>query len=682
MGQLSRVGVIGAGNMGAGIAQKCAQEGLEVVLIDINQELVQRGIDGIASLLQQGVSKKVFTPDQVEATLSRLKPSTDISDLQNCQVVIEAVFEDFEVKRRLFKQVDKVVDSKTVLATNTSSHSVSELAGVIKNPERFVGLHFFFHSAKNRLLEIIPGEKTNEESIALCEELAAVASKDEIFVADAPGFAVNRFFVPWLNEATRLLDEGVANIPTIEVAAKKAFKIGLGPFELMNLSGIPIALHSTETLGAKLGDFYSPSQALKTQYSKKQPWPLEGEVDEGKLNACQDRLLGVVFYVCCQMLDEKVCGMSEIDLGAKVGLRWALGPFELMNKIGNEKVADLVNGICGQHTFLTIPQALKKRLSFGDAWPVRYVDLKIEGNLAQIIFQRPEAMNALNEAVVAQLGKAFDKANANPKVETIVLRGKGKAFVAGADIGFFLKQIKGNTVHRIREFAGDAQDVFLRMEASPKWVVCLMDGLALGGGAELALACDTIIATPKASLGFPETGIGIYPGLGGTQRSLRAVGLPLAKYLVMTGKVLSAAQAHEVGLVEYLVPQGEAMNKIRELAGNNPLTKKTAEKPVLNGKWAEITMAFEDPERLESLLNGAGAEQKDTTAGKVAGILSKKAPLAIRWAGEIMDQGSKVPLKDGLKLELDRLEAMFKTKDALEGLSSLVERRRPQFTAE
>jgi enoyl-CoA hydratase/3-hydroxyacyl-CoA dehydrogenase len=478
------------------------------------------------------------------------------------------------------------------------------------------------------------------------------------------------------------LDDKVANIPTIEAAAKKAFRIGLGPFELMNLSGIPIAMHSAETLGAKMGDFYAPTKALKTQYSKKEPWPLNGEVDEGKLKACQDRLLGVVFYVACQMLDEKVCGISETDLGAKVGLRWALGPFELMNKVGNEKVASLVEDICRQHTFLAVPQSLKRRISYGDPWPVQYVNLKVDGDLAQIIFQRPEAMNALNQTVVAQLGKAFDKANADPKVETIVLRGKGKAFVAGADIGFFLKKIKGNAVHKIREFAKEAQDVFLRMEASPKWVVCLMDGLALGGGAELALACDTIVATPKASVGFPETGIGIYPGLGGTQRSLRAVGLPLAKYLVMTGKVLKANQAHEVGLIEYLVPQGQAMKKIKELASNRPLTKKTAQKPVLNGKWAEISKSFEDEAKLKSLMNGELLDEKDSVTGKIAKMLSQKAPLAVRWAGEIMDQGSKLPLEQGLKLELDRLEDMFKTKDALEGLSSLVERRRPQFTAE
>ncbi|HDR17083.1 MAG TPA: 3-hydroxyacyl-CoA dehydrogenase family protein, partial [Desulfobacteraceae bacterium] len=242
---MEKIAVIGAGNMGSGIAQKTAQEGLDVVLLDMKQEFVDRGLGNIKKTLENGVSRGIFRPEQVEKIIGRIQGTTDIKETAGCDLVIEAIFEDMRAKTDLFKNLDRECPAETILATNTSSFSVSELAAATGRPDRFIGLHFFYHPAKNRLLEIIPGSATSPDTVEAAKRYALATGKTEILVKDSPGFAVNRFFVPWLNEAVRILDEGWAGTTTIEQAAKERFGVGMGPFELMNVTGIPIAFHST-----------------------------------------------------------------------------------------------------------------------------------------------------------------------------------------------------------------------------------------------------------------------------------------------------------------------------------------------------------------------------------------------------------------------------------------------------
>ncbi len=222
--KLQKVGVIGAGNMGSGIAQKIAQEGIQVVIVDIEDRFVQKGLENIKKTLLEGVKRKIFTEEQTEEILSRIKGTTNKDDVKDADLVIEAIFEDMDVKKDLFKYLDDVCEDKTVFASNTSSFSITDLASSINRNDRFVGLHFFYHPAKNRLLEIIPGKNTSENTVSLADIFSGMIGKTAIHVTDAPGFVVNRFFVPWLNEATRLLEEGVANVPTIDDTTKRYSK--------------------------------------------------------------------------------------------------------------------------------------------------------------------------------------------------------------------------------------------------------------------------------------------------------------------------------------------------------------------------------------------------------------------------------------------------------------------------
>jgi enoyl-CoA hydratase/3-hydroxyacyl-CoA dehydrogenase len=358
---MKKIAIIGAGNMGSGIVQKTAQEGLLVVMMDIKPEFVERGLNNIRTTLNEAVERKLLKPEDVGRIMGRIQGTTNIMDVKDCDLVIEAVFEDMQVKKDLFSRLDKVCKKATILATNTSSFAVDELASATKRPDRFIGLHFFYHPAKNRLLEIIPGTQTSEKTVLACKDFSKLTGKTDIFVKDAPGFAVNRFFVPWLNEATRILEEGIANIPTIDKAAMNSLGIGMGPFKLMNVTGIPIACHSAQTLGDKLGLFYAPSAKLKAQFASGQPWNLEGEIQQDKIQAVNDRLLAGVFFVATSLLDEGISDIADTDLGAKVGLRWRQGPFEVMNKLGINKAYQMVENLLKAWPAYTVPKSLVKQ---------------------------------------------------------------------------------------------------------------------------------------------------------------------------------------------------------------------------------------------------------------------------------------------------------------------------------
>ena len=294
--------VIGAGNMGAGIAQKMATEGFDVMLVDLDDKKVERGLNEIRKSLDEGVERKIFRPEQAEAILRRVRGTSNWDQLAGVDLVVEAVFEDFEVKKEVFEKLDRVCRPDTILGTNTSSMSVTRLADATRHPERVVGLHYFFHPAKNRLVEVVPAQQTDPGVLRNSWSLQERLGKTPISSSDTSGFVVNRFFVPWLNEAVRLLEEDVADVPTIEAACKKTFGVGMGPFELMNVTGVPIALHAAGTLAESSGPMYAPADRLRRQVESGDLWDLSGEPDESGVDAVNDRMLAVVFLVASALV--------------------------------------------------------------------------------------------------------------------------------------------------------------------------------------------------------------------------------------------------------------------------------------------------------------------------------------------------------------------------------------------
>ncbi len=673
-----KLAVIGAGNMGSGIAQKLATEGFEVVLVDLDDDKVGRGLDSIKKTLDEGVERKIFKAEKAEAILGRVHGSSDWSDLADVDLVVEAVFEDLEVKRKVFRTLEQHCSPDAILGTNTSSFHVTDIAEGLERPERVVGLHYFYHPAKNRLVEVVPGRKTSEETLRRAWSLQEQVGKTPIHSADAAGFVVNRYFVPWLNEAVRLFDEGAANIPTIEAACKKAFGVGMGPFELMNVTGVPIALHAATTLGEAFGPMYAPDPRLRKQVESGEDWDLSGDADEAKLAPVIERMQGVTFLVAASLVAEQVGTIEDTDIGARVGLRWPRGPFEMMNRLGVAEAARVV-GAYAERWKLDVPAPLAERAKSGEPFRFRLVRSEVQDGVAQLTINRPDAMNALNEQVVRQLREAFDRVAADPQVRGIVLAGAGKAFVAGADIRFFVKNIEARDLDRIVAFTKEGHELLDAIDKCPKPVVARIDGVTLGGGLELALACDTLIATPKATLAFPETGIGIYPGLGGTQRTPRRIGRGLAKWLIFTGKTVSAKEALAIGLVDRVVPRHELDSAIREAieAGTDGLR---ADKIELTDDLKSLQTFFGN-QPADTLHAGEAPTGENALLAKAEKSVGHKAPVALRLAEKLIDRGSKQSLSKGLQMELDHLKEIFSTADAYEGLSSLG-RRRPVFKGE
>jgi len=663
--------VIGAGNMGSGIAQKIATEGFPVLLVDLDDEKVARGLAIVEKTLAQGVERKVFRAEAAQDIRKRIEGTTDWSRLAAADLVIEAVFEDKQVKAAVFAKLDGVCRPDAALATNTSSFLVSELADATRHPERVLGLHYFYHPAKNRLVEVIPGRRTDPFVLRRAWALQEQIGKTPIASADREGFVVNRFFVPWLNEAVRCLEEGLADIPTIEAAAKEAFGVGMGPFELMNVTGVPIALHAATTLGTAFGPLYVPAAQLRSQVESGKLWSLEGPFDSARTAAVADRLRAATFFVAASLVDEGVGSMEDTDIGARVGLRWPLGPFEMMNRSGVGKAAELARSIAERHG-VEAPRGLREKSASSEPFAFRRIKEEVADGIATLTLNRPDAMNALNEEVVAQLHDAFRRAKSDERVRGIVLSGAGKAFVAGADIRFFVKNLEANDLDRIVSFTRAGHALLDEIDRSEKPVVARLDGLALGGGLELALACDAIVATPKAAMAFPETGIGIYPGLGGTQRLTRRVGVGLAKWLVFTGQMLKASEAAAIGLVDEVVAHGEIDAAVRRAVGRGPRADRPVTRPVPERyRGLESFFAANDADRIRE---GAGLDLSAEDLAKAAKQVKSKAPVALRIAETLIVEGSKRSLDEGLKMELEQLVPIFSTKDAYEGLSTLGKR--------
>ncbi|USZ68253.1 3-hydroxybutyryl-CoA dehydrogenase [Halorussus salilacus] len=260
---IESIGVVGAGTMGSGIAQVAAQSGYDVVMRDIKEEFVQNGFDTIEDSLGRFVSKDKLTEDEAEATTDRITGTTDLSDLADCDLVVEAAVEDMDIKRDIFADLDEEVPDDVVLATNTSTLSITTIASATDREEQVVGLHFMNPVPVMTGVEVVVGEKTADEVTDLAHALAEDLGKETWESDDKPGFVTNRILMPWINEGIRAYDEGVASKEDIDTGMKLGTNVPMGPLELADHIGLDICLDASETLHEELGDRYKPAYLLK-----------------------------------------------------------------------------------------------------------------------------------------------------------------------------------------------------------------------------------------------------------------------------------------------------------------------------------------------------------------------------------------------------------------------------------
>ncbi|QRV15855.1 3-hydroxybutyryl-CoA dehydrogenase [Haloterrigena salifodinae] len=260
--RIERIGVVGAGTMGSGIAQVAATNGYDVVMRDIEQEFVESGFETIANSLSRLESRDALEDDP-ETIRDRIEGTTLIDDLSDCDLVVEAALEELEVKQDVFADLERVCDEDVLLATNTSTLSITSIASDLEHPERVIGLHFMNPVPIMEGVEVVVGEKTTEAASELAHDLAEDLEKTTWEADDKPGFVTNRILMPWVNEGIRAFDEGVATKEDIDAGMELGTNVPMGPLTLADHIGLDVCLHASETLHEELGDRYKPAYLLK-----------------------------------------------------------------------------------------------------------------------------------------------------------------------------------------------------------------------------------------------------------------------------------------------------------------------------------------------------------------------------------------------------------------------------------
>ena len=261
---IKKIMIVGAGQMGSGIAQVCAQSGYDVLLYDIDEKFTKRAIEKITHFLSRGVDKGKITEEDKNKALSKIKTTLNLSDGKDTDFIIEAAPENLDLKKKIFSELDEICPEETILSTNTSSLSITEIASATKRPEKFTGMHFFNPAPIMKLVEIICGLETSDETFNITNELAVKLGKTPVRVKDYPGFVSNRLLMPMINEAVYVLMEGIASAKDIDTVMKLGMNHPMGPLELADLIGLDTCLDVMEVLYEGFKDSkYRPCPLLK-----------------------------------------------------------------------------------------------------------------------------------------------------------------------------------------------------------------------------------------------------------------------------------------------------------------------------------------------------------------------------------------------------------------------------------
>jgi len=263
---MKKICVLGAGTMGSGIAQTFATKGYEVVLRDIKDEFVDRGLKGIKKNLERLVKKEKITYEVMEEILSRVSGTTDLNMAYDCDLVIEAAVENMNIKKEIFSELDRICKPEAILASNTSSLSITEIAASTTRPDKVIGMHFFNPAPVMKLIEIIKGMATSDETFNIIKELSIALGKEPVEVAEAPGFVVNRILIPMINEAVSIYAEGIASVEDIDRAMKFGANHPMGPLALGDLIGLDVCLAIMDVLYKETGDTKYRAHALLRKY--------------------------------------------------------------------------------------------------------------------------------------------------------------------------------------------------------------------------------------------------------------------------------------------------------------------------------------------------------------------------------------------------------------------------------
>lgn len=642
--EIESLAVLGAGSMGHGIAEVAAIAGYDVVLRDIEEDLVEDGYEQIEWSLEKLAEKNQIDQDP-DDVLARISTMVDLeAAVADADLVIEAAPEDLEIKRNIFADVDAASGEETIMATNTSSLRVGDIAEATDRPEYVCGMHFFNPPVKMDLVEVAAGEQTAAAVIDAGVEFVESLDKTPIRVRkDVPQFVVNNVLTPFMGEAGFMYDEGDVEIQDVDAAMVFQRGYPMGPFELNDFGGLDIFYHSreqwddpipesissrvdAEDLGRKTGKgFYDYDDGEGVNYE-----PTDGEgIDTLRIEA---RMINEA----AKLVGDDVADPEDIDIGMRLGGGLPEGTCRTGDKLGLDTVLEklrdlhertgaeryepadyLVELVESGHTG---EKAGKGFYDYSDGGPYHYIshELTEEGKL-HVLFDREERLNAFSTDMFNEVQRLLETVD-DEDVACVVFEGAGdRAFSAGADI-------TGFTVAEPTDLASVDETVQTIYEY-PRPTVAKIDGFCLGAGLEITLACDLRYATEGSRLGSPEIDLGLIPGGGGTQRLVRLVGEPRTKELVYRGMQLSADQAEDWGILNRAVEADEFEETIDDV--------------------------------VDDLVNGPQT--------------------ALEVAKQVIQEGQDASLDTGLSLEAQGFGLLATTDDMLEGVAAFNQDREPDF---
>ncbi len=608
---IETIAVLGAGNMGHGIAEVAALAGYEVRLRDINEELVEEGYDQLEWSVGKLEEKDQISEEEADAALDRVTPLVDLEEtVSGADFIIEVVPEKMDIKQDVYQEVEQYAPEEALFATNTSSLSITDLAEVTERPEQFCGMHFFNPPVRMQLVEVISGEHTAEETLETTEALAEEFGKTPVRVRkDSPGFIVNRVLVPLMNEAAWLVEDDVATIEEVDSATKFDMGLPMGSFELADQVGIDVGYHVLEYMHETLGDAYEPCPLLEEKVEAEELGKKTGkgfyDYEEGDgadiptdagTEEIQTRLLAVMANEVAKLIENDVAPAADIDEAVMLGAGFPDGPAKIADEHGLESLYETLSELHDETGAARYEPAtyLEERAGEGfyeqdEESDADFETIRVEypGDMVgKIVIDRPHRMNTINIDLIDELSAAIDYLEDDDDVRAILLVGEGDdAFSAGADV-----QSMASSADPLdaADLSAKGTKIFGKLEECSMPVVAGIDGYCLGGGMELSMCADLRVASKRTEFGQPELDLGLIPGWGGTQRLPHIVGEGRAKEIILTADRYDAEEMESFGFVNEVVENNELEDTAYELAASlaagPPIAHKFAKRAMHRGR--------------------------------------------------------------------------------------------------
>ena len=502
-----RVVVVGAGTIGPDIGYylKSAIPELTLHLVDVAQAPLDRAVERFKSYARKGVERGKMSKARAQQVTENLHTSLEYAVAREADWVLEAATEDLALKRKIFAQIEDLVRPDTIITSNTSSLPAERIFAELRHKERATVTHFFAPAWRNPIVEVIRWAGAGPRLVNDLNWIFCMTGKVPLVTADVACFMLDRVFDNWCNDAALLLNEASA----AEIDTTTLEFVHAGPFFVLNLAnGNPIIVETNTLQAAEEGEHYRPAPIFRSVQNWRTTAP-------GKLVAVapavqadvRARMLGILISQTVDILDRNIGAPADLELGCRLALGFKAGPLDTMRRIGDAEVERII-----ARTQRKRPGLPQPRRPLGDYQNFyRHVLFDDVGDVKVITIRRPDALNAINDEVTDEILAAIRRFEDDETVHGFVLTGYGpRAFSAGADIGRF-PGVLGNA-EAAAQYARDCARLLVHIDTMHKPVVAALNGMALGGGLEIALRCHCIVAMRNASLQLPEITLGIVPG--------------------------------------------------------------------------------------------------------------------------------------------------------------------------